>query len=589
MRRALGWFAFIAAFAMLAGAGCHSSPGAVSSAQDAACTPADATVASSLSADGGACNACILSSCQTDLSLCSSECVCNDMALGALACLEDLGGNASIAAVTSCVSPLANASEPQLSELGGCVLTSCVDACGGGSRDSGACDAVGTRLTALLDAGSSPCESCLQTSCQGAIATCSASCDCNASAVTVLECLADLGDATSLGSASACLGPLQAAVINTPLAGVGACLVGTCGAVCGAASDAGSDASSSPGDAATGADVTVTGAPDGGSDGGCVMCSGGCCQQMEVTSTSAPPTSLWLDVSTITSTSTATLYWTANEPTLDGGANGEILSEAVPPDSVGVFTLYTGAGHTFGAIVGSPTALYFVDQSAGNVLTMPKQYTTTPSVVVGGAVSGVAIQSTAADGGAGVNVYFGGASSVGWVSFPGPGATTDSMNLAALQLTVDTTNVYAVGTQGAAECPFGASSGSSSTFTTGTMGALALTHGQGIFADQNGNVWMTDQGDPNVPDGAIYKCSSTSGICATFVSGRNQPYAIVADNTSVYWTEAYDEGAIVRCPVASCPNGPEAIAHAFETPTALVQDATNLYWADVNNISTIVK
>lgn len=46
----------------------------------------------------------------------------------------------------------------------------------------------------------------------------------------------------------------------------------------------------------------------------------------------------------------------------------------------------------------------------------------------------------------------------------------------------------------------------------------------------------------------------------------------------------------MRCSVAgSVCTSPEAIAHAYETPTALVQDTNRIYWADVNNISMLAK
>jgi len=75
-----------------------------------------------------------------------------------------------------------------------------------------------------------------------------------------------------------------------------------------------------------------------------------------------------------------------------------------------------------------------------------------------------------------------------------------------------------------------------------------------------------------------------------FASGLNHPFAVVADASYVYWTEAYQGGAIMRCSVAgSVCTSPEAIAHAYETPTALVQDTNRIYWADVNNISMLAK
>jgi hypothetical protein len=395
--------------------------------------------------------------------------------------------------------------------------------------------------------------------------------------VTSLECLANLGDAATVASAASCLGPLQSATINTPIEQLLACLGSACGATCGlAAADGGIDASP-PGDAST-MDVVVTGAPDVVTDAPCPICTGGvCCQQTELTSTMDPPIAFWLDGTT--------LFWTANSPTA-----GEILSFTVPPGtSTGLFTLLSTPSHTYGALGGSATNLFFVDQTAGQIMTMP-QAIGAVSVVATGASAGVAVQS-AADGGTGATVYFGGPLAVSWVPFPVVGPPTAAINLVATQVALDATNVYAVGQNSAGECPLGNGSASASTFSTGP-----LSHGNGIFADAGGDVWVVDMGasDAGIPstNGAIYRCSAATGACGggPFVSGRSNPYAVVADGTYVYWTEAYPGGGIMRCPVSGClPGGPEAIAHGFETPTALAQDAARIYWADVNNISMLVK
>jgi alpha-tubulin suppressor-like RCC1 family protein len=201
-------------------------------------------------------------SCGTAVDECSLDCTCNAAALDALTCIEDLGGNASLAAGSTCVAPLVNSSDTTLSNLGSCLVGSCRVACGGAAADAGACDAVGTPLTALLDAGTGACESCLQASCTSSIATCAGDCACNATAVAALECLANLGDGATLASATACLGPVAAGASNPALAGLGVCLYAHCEATCGTAADGGTDASDASSDAG-GTDSTVE--PDGSS------------------------------------------------------------------------------------------------------------------------------------------------------------------------------------------------------------------------------------------------------------------------------------------------------------------------------------
>lgn len=334
--------------------------------------------------------------------------------------------------------------------------------------------------------------------------------------------------------------------------------------------EAGGSDGAPPNDAPADDDYTFS------TDAACTLCSGGaCCQQVELAVAAA--TAMWVDGTT--------LYWTTNQPTSDGGANGAIEATSIPVED-GVSTLNSGPGHAYGAIAGSSTDLYFVDQTAASVLCMPKQDTPNPSVFVNGAVAGIAVEEVTADGGADGGatgyVYFGTATSVSWVTFPLAGTPVQLTNFAPSQLAIDATSVYAIGPHGAVACPLAPAGGACTTLVSG------LASGQGIFPDATTNVWITDLGT-DATNGAVYKCPKGGGCGAPFASGRNHPFAIVADDDYVYWTEAFQGGPIMRCPVAGCGSGPEAVAHGFETPTVLVQDATRLYWTDVNNISMLVK
>jgi|HubBroStandDraft_4_1064222.scaffolds.fasta_scaffold46171_1 hypothetical protein len=250
-------------------AACNSSSSSGPGAADAACTPIDATLSVSLTAGGtGACNTCIETRCGQEVSSCSMACACNDTAVQALQCIENLGASVSIASESACVAPLDNSTDTTLSDLGTCLLSKCETACGAPADASAPCDAVGVSVSTLLEAGTGGlCESCLQSSCSGSTGACAADCTCNAAAVSALECLANLGDATTLASASGCVGPLIAAGVNDlAVQNLGSCLVNSCASSCGAGADGGAEAAAS--DATTCDAASVPSVPDEGIDAG---------------------------------------------------------------------------------------------------------------------------------------------------------------------------------------------------------------------------------------------------------------------------------------------------------------------------------
>ncbi len=238
--------------------GCNSSSGS-GAADSGPCMPIDATIAASVtSAASGPCGTCVDTQCSPQVQACSTDCTCNDVSVTALACIAGLGGNASLSAAANCLAPLANSSTTgALAQLGQCLEANCPSACGAAPGDGG-CAPADASLSALLDAGIGPCAACLQSSCSAAVSTCAATCACNAAAVPAFECLANLGAATTVESAGACVAPLIGAA-SLQLAGVGACLLDSCPTVCGVASDAG------PAD--TGA-ASSSGSSSGSSTGG---------------------------------------------------------------------------------------------------------------------------------------------------------------------------------------------------------------------------------------------------------------------------------------------------------------------------------
>jgi len=69
------------------------------------------------------------------------------------------------------------------------------------------------------------------------------------------------------------------------------------------------------------------------------------------------------------------------------------------------------------------------------------------------------------------------------------------------------------------------------------------------------------------------------GVCQPFTVAKSQkgPQAVVTDAEHVYWTSL--AGAIYRCPLDGCMNGPAAeFVTGQPTPLGLVRDDTNLYW-----------
>jgi hypothetical protein len=267
MRGVLLALSIAAVLATLVPIGCNSSSG-TGAADSGVCVPVDATITASVaSAGSGTCASCIRTQCMAQAQACADDCTCNDVSVSALACVEGLGGNASVAAATSCLVPLANSSDSTLLQFGQCLETQCAQPCGATPSDGG-CSPVDASLSALLAAGSGACEGCLQSHCTAAAASCSGSCTCNAVAVAAVECLASLGGSATVASSSACAAPVIGSA-NLQLVAVGGCLLDSCPAACGVPSDAGPvDASSgSSGGGSSGSGSGITGAGDSGSIG----------------------------------------------------------------------------------------------------------------------------------------------------------------------------------------------------------------------------------------------------------------------------------------------------------------------------------
>ncbi len=234
--RVVGAIVVAALVASAVVAGC--SGGGVTPAPEG--SDACVAAAGSISTAGSAsCSSCLQDpSCTTALQTSASSCTCNDTALTSLTCIEQLNGKGTLATESSCVSPLTNSTDSTLEQVGTCLQT-CAGPCGGGPADAGGgCESADANLLGLLGSGTGACATCLDVSCESAAAGCAQDCQCNATTVTALECLAGLTAGAPVASVEGCVAPLTADGGDTQLAAVGQCMLSQCGA-CGGFQDSG--------------------------------------------------------------------------------------------------------------------------------------------------------------------------------------------------------------------------------------------------------------------------------------------------------------------------------------------------------------
>ena len=94
-------------------------------------------------------------------------------------------------------------------------------------------------------------------------------------------------------------------------------------------------------------------------------------------------------------------------------------------------------------------------------------------------------------------------------------------------------------------------------------------------------------GSPTAPDAG---CTGPGGTCI-FATGLTAPWLIVADDTSVYWTESgstdtSSNGAVKSCPVAVCTQ-PIVYASNVNAARGIAVDAQRVYW-DTSTTDTSV-
>jgi hypothetical protein len=89
--------------------------------------------------------------------------------------------------------------------------------------------------------------------------------------------------------------------------------------------------------------------------------------------------------------------------------------------------------------------------------------------------------------------------------------------------------------------------------------------------------------------GAITK-DTPSGM-VTLAYNQPFPIGVAVTSTDVYWTywnPGWASGAqVAKCPLAGCPNGPQALAQGIQPAEGIIVDGTSVYW--LSNDGTVLK
>lgn len=80
-------------------------------------------------------------------------------------------------------------------------------------------------------------------------------------------------------------------------------------------------------------------------------------------------------------------------------------------------------------------------------------------------------------------------------------------------------------------------------------------------------------GDGN-PDDAVMKVPVDGGIAAAVAAGQPMPWAVVVDDTSVYWTAEWS--SIRKAPVGGGPT--TVVATGQDNPEGLAVSGDSAYW-----------
>jgi hypothetical protein len=258
----------------------------------------------------------------------------------------------------------------------------------------------------------------------------------------------------------------------------------------------------------------------------------------------------------------------------NGGVNGSVMAV---PVSGGMPTTLAAGQTQIGNIAVDSTSIYWLDATVyggpGEVMKLPLAGGM-PTTLYSGAVtaSGIALDAT--------SVYFFADSHL--FKLPLAGGT-------AFMLGTDTSHPQDLALSGGYAYWLGVASDNTGTMAQvplggGTSGSLVLSglnNPQAMAADSTGIYW-TDYGDGYVLKVAVLP----TGPALTRIAGDQKgPYSIAVDATNAYWTNLV-EGSVMYAPITG---GIPATLVANAGATRLAIDTTSVYWADGSAIRKIAK
>jgi len=104
----------------------------------------------------------------------------------------------------------------------------------------------------------------------------------------------------------------------------------------------------------------------------------------------------------------------------------------------------------------------------------------------------------------------------------------------------------------------------------------------------NGDAYWSNNMSPN---GSIAKCAVTGcGGNPTLITPSDFPLGIAVDATGIYWVAGTSSGFVLHCPLSGCGAGPAVLATRQNQPFSLVMDLTTVYWTDAGgSVNAVAK
>lgn len=252
-------------------------------------------------------------------------------------------------------------------------------------------------------------------------------------------------------------------------------------------------------------------------------------------------------------------------------------------------TIFAAGINGAGGIAVDATNVYFTAYFTGNVESCPLSGCgVAPKILSSGDVGSndIKVDATSiywANEGAGV-----GGGSVKKCTLPGcTQPTTIGTGTLVEWVQIDASRVYWTSSYDGvvSSCPLAGCGGNPTVIASG------LTVPWGIAVDAS-NVYLTIwNGSINAPatnggEIAICPLAGCSGKPTALSSVENQPWQIVVDGTTAYWTN-FKDSSVKSCALPSCSN-PTIIASGEGGPSGIAVDAKNVYWTNYTSGSVRV-